>query len=127
MELTEEKGAEVSIDLAGTPAALRLAASVCKAKSRARLVLAATYSNEMPITVGNYLQNRAPILVVAYPNQSLTQIDDVRRGLWALSRGIFPMDQLVTHRFKLSDLNEAMEVVRARKDGYIKGIVLPWA
>jgi len=126
MTLTGKKGVEISIDLAGTPAALRLTASLCKAKSRAKLVLAASYNNDMPITIGNYMQNRAPILVPAYPNHSLNKIDDVKRGLWALSKGIFPMEQLITHRFKLSELNQAMEIARTRSNDYIKGIVLPW-
>ena len=125
MKITNKKGVEVSIEFAGTSTSLRLAASLCKAKSRAKLVLAASYNNDMPFTIGNYLQNRAPIIIPAYPNQSLNKINDMKSGLWGLEKGIFPIEQLITHKFKLSEINKAMEIAMTRHNGYIKGIILP--
>lgn len=125
MNITNKKGVEVSIEFAGTSESLRLAASLCKAKSRAKLVLAASYNNDMPFTIGNYLQNRAPIIIPAYPNQSLNKISDMKNGLWGLEKGIFPIEKLITHKFKLSEINKAMEIAMTRHNGYIKGIILP--
>jgi len=127
MAITENKGVEISIDFGGTPESLRLAASLCKAKSRAKLVLAANYDNNMPLTIGNYMQNRAPILIPAYPNHSPNKEEDLKRAMWALSNGVFPIEKLITHKFSLSELSNAMENARSRKDGYIKGVVFPWA
>ncbi|TFB09335.1 hypothetical protein E3V08_00385 [Candidatus Atribacteria bacterium MT.SAG.1] len=125
MKITNKKGVEVSIEFAGTSTSLRLAASLCKAKSRAKLVLAASYNNDMPFTIGNYLQNRAPIIIPAYPNQSLNKINDMKSGLWGLEKGIFSIEKLITHKFKLSEINKAMEIAMTRHNGYIKGIILP--
>jgi threonine dehydrogenase-like Zn-dependent dehydrogenase len=125
MGRTCSRGVDVSVDYAGNPGALRLAASVCKAKVRAKLVLAASYDNDMPFTIGNYLQNRAPILVPAYPNQSLNKLDDLERGVWGYARGIFPMGKLVTHRYSLRQVADGFEDCIHRRNGYIKGIVVP--
>jgi threonine dehydrogenase-like Zn-dependent dehydrogenase len=102
-----------------------LGASVCKAKKRARLVMAGVYNNNEAFALGHYLQNRAPMLVAAYPNQSPNMMDDLQRGMWALDHGWLPMADLVTHRFPLEDVSRAIELARTKADGYIKGIIVP--
>lgn len=125
MAATNNLGADISIDYAGTAPSLGLSASLCKAKVRAKLVLAAAYDNKMPITIGNYLQNRAPILIPAYPNQSLNKQHDLDRAMWALSNDIFPMEELITHRYDLSTVGKGYQESISRTDNFIKGIVLP--
>jgi threonine dehydrogenase-like Zn-dependent dehydrogenase len=49
----------------------------------------------------------------------------MKSGLWGLEKGIFPIEQLITHKFKLSEINKAMEIAMTRHNGYIKGIILP--
>ncbi|MCJ9430325.1 zinc-dependent alcohol dehydrogenase [Kordiimonas marina] len=125
MALTGNVGVQVAVEYAGTASSLQLAASVCQAKVRAKLVLAAAYSNDMPLMIGNYLQNRAPVLIPAYPNQSLDKRHDLERAMWALGEGIFPVEKLITHRFALADVGKGYEQSAARTEGYIKGIVEP--
>ncbi|WP_019530916.1 zinc-dependent alcohol dehydrogenase [Dasania marina] len=125
MTLTQDLGADIAIDYAGTSSALGLAASLCKAKVRAKLVLAAAYDNNMPITIGNYLQNRAPVLIPAYPNQSQNKQLDLERAMWALSQDIFPMEELITHQYSLSAVGQGYQESIARSGDFIKGIVLP--
>ena len=123
MDHTAGRGVDVVIELTGRMDMLRLGASVCKAKQKARLVMAGVYDDE-PFALGNYLQNRAPMLVAAYPNQSPDMIDDLRRGMWALEKGWLPMAELVTHRFTLEESARGMEMARTKSDGYIKGIIV---
>lgn len=124
MELTGRRGMDIVIELTGTMKGLQLGASVCKAKQRAKLVMAGVYRDE-PFTLGHYLQNRAPILIVAYPSQSPNMMDDLRRGLWAIEQGFLPIAELITHQFRLDQVGQAMEMARVKTDGYIKGIVVP--
>jgi len=123
MAITSGMGVQAAIEYAGTSSALQLAASVCQAKARAKLVLAASYSNDMPFTIGNYLQNRAPIVVPAYPNQSYSKHHDLQRAMWALGQGFFPVERLVTHRFSIYEVGEGYELALSRECGYLKGIV----
>jgi threonine dehydrogenase-like Zn-dependent dehydrogenase len=50
---------------------------------------------------------------------------ELSRAMWALKKGIFPMDKLVTHRYKLEDIGRAFEDNLSRKPGYIKGVIMP--
>jgi len=34
---------------------------------------------------------------------------ELQRALWAVQKGIFPMKKLVTHKYKLEDINKAFE------------------
>jgi threonine dehydrogenase-like Zn-dependent dehydrogenase len=124
MDHTDGKGVDVSIDLTGKMDMLKTGASVVKAKQRSRLVMAGVYGEES-FTIGNYLQNRAPMLVAAYPNQSPDMMDDLRRGMLALEQSWLPMKELITHRFSLDEAAKGMEMARSKSDGYIKGIIVP--
>ena len=125
MSLTDRKGFDISVEYAGNANSLRLAASVCKAKERAKLVLAAGYSEKMEFSIANYLQNRAPIIIPGYPNQSEDKIRDLKQGMFGLEEGIFPMNKLITHRYKLENIQQGFEESMNREDGYIKGIINP--
>ena len=55
------------------------------------------------------------------PNQS----DDWARAIAAMAAGRFPMQELVSHRFKLSEIQSALETASSGADkGYCKGIVV---
>ena len=51
---------------------------------------------------------------------------ELTRALWAIEKGIFPMDKLVTHTYTLDQMNEAFNDNLGRTPGYIKGVVMPW-
>ncbi|MFT5285251.1 MAG: threonine dehydrogenase-like Zn-dependent dehydrogenase [Planctomycetota bacterium] len=117
-------GVELAFEYAGNMGALQLAASLCKAKSRAKLVMPSFYSQD-EFTLGHYLMNRGPQLLVCHPAHSPDLMDDLRRAMWALEAGLFPIEPLITHAFDLSGVDRAMQMSADREDGYIKGIVVP--
>ncbi len=55
----------------------------------------------------------------------LTFEDELRRAMDGLGRGVFPMEQLVTHRFGLDEIGRGIEAGVSRTPGYIKGVVIP--
>jgi threonine dehydrogenase-like Zn-dependent dehydrogenase len=117
-------GVDISFEYAGKMETLQLCASLCKAKQRAKLLMASYYPND-PFTLGHYLINRAPSLIAAFPGHSPNVLDDLIRGLWAMEKNIFPLNKLVTHAFELGNISEAIQYATNRSDGYIKGIVTP--
>ena len=123
MDHTKGAGVNVSIEYAGNSDALRLAASITKAKVRSKLVLASAYDNNMPFSIGNYLQNRAPVIIPAYPNQSKDKLKDLELGIWAYKKNIIEIKSLITHEFTLDGLNDAYKYITENRDKYIKGIV----
>ena len=124
-DLTPWKGGvELAFEFAGKMSALQLSASLCKAKSRAKLVMPSFYDAE-PFTIGHYLMNRGPSLVVCHPAHSPDLMEDLARAMWALEAGHFPIESLITHAFDLDGVDRAMQMAAEREDGYIKGIVVP--
>jgi threonine dehydrogenase-like Zn-dependent dehydrogenase len=51
---------------------------------------------------------------------------ELRRAVWAVEKGVFPMKKLVTHRYKLEEIGKAFEDNLNRSPGYIKGAVMPF-
>lgn len=117
-------GVDIAFEFAGAMSALQLCASLCKPKKRAKLMMPSFYGTD-PFSIGHYLMNRAPTLIACHPAHSRNINDDLRRAMWALENGIFPMEKLITHVFRLDQVAEAIEMGIDRGDGYIKGIVVP--
>ncbi len=52
-------------------------------------------------------------------------MEDIRRGLEGVARGVFPMDQIITHRFPLDHIQTAFKTMLNASDGYVKGAAVP--
>ena len=117
-------GVDIAFDFAGKMAALKLCASLCKPKQRAKLMMPVFYGPG-PFEIGHYLMNRAPSLIPCHPAHSKDVMEDLRGALWALDNGTFDMTPLITHAYPLEETGAAMEASMQREDGYIKGIVVP--
>jgi len=50
---------------------------------------------------------------------------NLETAIWAVEKGIYPMKKVITHKFKLDELNKAYEMALGRTAGYIKGVVVP--
>lgn len=124
-DVTKGEGVDISVEYAGNSKALALSASICKPKIRSQLVMASAYSNDMPFIISNYLQNRAPIIVPAYPHTSFDKKKDMERALWGMQEGIYPMNEMVTHSFCFDNIQSAFEMSQARVTGFIKGVFSP--
>jgi L-iditol 2-dehydrogenase len=119
-----KNGVDIVIDMTGAMAALQLGASLVKPKQRKKLVMSGTYGEE-PFTLGHYLINRGPELVVATPSQSANLNEDLDRVIQDLRDHVYPMERLVTHAWSLDEIDVAIQVALNRKDGFIKGIIVP--
>ena len=117
-------GFDIAFDFTGTMAGLQLGASLLKPKQRAKLMMAGVYKEE-PFTLGEYMVNRGVFPIACHPAQSPDIMDDLRRAMVLLGKGVFPMSELITHEFSLDQIGEAFEMSIERRDGYIKGIVIP--
>ena len=120
---TEGRGVDVCIEIAGKAAAVDLGSAVLK-RGRGRLVLGGLHPE--PATY-NLLPWATKGLEVLNPHPSFSSdvMDDMRRGVDALARGVFPMEKLITHRFKLEDTQKVFEQASGHKGGYIKGVLVP--
>jgi threonine dehydrogenase-like Zn-dependent dehydrogenase len=111
-----DKSVDVAIEFAGGHDAPNLAARLLK--TRGRLALAGGGSLSAAI------YSRALTVLHVPPAFSPDESDDYRRAIAAMERGVFPLERLVTHRFRFDQIQEAFEQVVVNPDGYLKGIVL---
>lgn len=121
-ELTGGRGTDVVFELTGNAEAVQLAAQTLR-MHQARYVLGGWHGVPQRYNLRHWTHSGA-IILCPHPQFSLNPMDDLRRAMEALSRGVFPMGRLVTHRFRLDDIQEAFEVAERGSKGYIKGIIL---
>jgi len=124
MKLTGDRGVDVAIEVVGHPPGIKMVGEVIK-NNRARIIMVGWH--QAPDTYELFSWIKSPII---YSPQGIGMSTDYQselsRAMWALEKGIYPMDKLVTNRYKLADIGQAFEDNLGRKPGYIKGVVMPW-
>jgi threonine dehydrogenase-like Zn-dependent dehydrogenase len=121
-DLTRGHGIDVAVEVVGLPAPAELAARTLRRGGRPRYVLAGWHGQPGTFTLRHWTTVGAEI-VGAHPSYSLDPMDDLRRAMDGLARGVFPMKELVTHRFPLSRIQEGLETMVGGTPGYIKGVI----
>lgn len=122
LHITGGRGVDLAINAGGIPQSLQLAGSILRGP-QARLVALAWQPGPQEIDLN--LWKAGAIVVNMHPVCSPHLVEDIRRGLAALARGVLPMRRLVTHKFSLKDIDKALRLACERKDGYVKGVVYP--
>jgi threonine dehydrogenase-like Zn-dependent dehydrogenase len=121
--ITNGHGVDVVFELTSSAGPVELAAKTMR-RTRARYVLAGWHGQPGTYTLRNWTTVGA-IILTPHPSFSLDQMEDMRRGMDGLARGVLPMDRLVTHRWPLDDIQTGFEVAMTGADGYIKGVITP--
>jgi len=114
----------VAIEAVGHPIGIKLASAVLK-NNRGKMIIVGWH--QAPNTYELFSWIKSPII---YSPQGIGMSTDYRselqRAMWALQHGIYPMEKLVTHRYKLEEINNAFEDSLNRSPGYIKGVIMPF-
>lgn len=122
LEITGGRGVDIAIDITGRYGGLALATKIIK-KCRGKILIPSYYGRAETVDMGTELMVKSPIIHSTHPAYSLDYLYDMGTGLWASAEGIFPIEDLITHRFKLDDINGGFETLSSNPRGYIKGIV----
>jgi threonine dehydrogenase-like Zn-dependent dehydrogenase len=122
-EITGGHGVDVAMEASTVPAGFELAGQALK-RGRPKLVVVttalpgATYDVQGLMAVGAEVH-------FAEPGHCLDPVDELRRAMDGIARGVFPMEKLITHRYGLHEVTAGMEAALARTPGFVKGIVVP--
>lgn len=68
---------------------------------------------------------RGCVILYTHPPYSGDQADDLRRAVMLINNGTYRIKELITHEFKLADIQTAFETYSSKPKGYLKGIVIP--
>ncbi len=120
--ITEGRGVEIAIEAVGKPDALEVASRLLRIP-RPKFVMLGYHAEPQTINLGYW--DNGVVVHNPHPGYSRDQMEDLRRGLQAAIKGVFPMDRLITHSFKLEEVGKAFEMAKKHEDGYIKGVVMP--
>lgn len=115
-KLTGDIGADLTIECAGTAEAARSAVEYTRKNGRVALV--GIYEGDIPVNLNKIVQ------------WNMTLAGGKAEGDWSLRRvlplmadGRVKAKPLITHRFPLADINEALTVFVERKGGAIKVVI----
>ncbi len=88
-----------------------------------RLVIAG-YHQDGPRQVNMQLWNwRGFDVINAHERDPAVALEGMERAVQAVANGLIDLDQLLTHRFPLERLDEALDATRDRPEGFLKAVV----
>jgi len=123
MKLTKSRGVDVAIEVVGHPPGIKMVGEVIKT-NRAKIIMVGWHQAPDTYELSSWI--KSPII---YSPQGIGMSTDhqseLSRAIWALEKGIYPMNELVTHRYRLEDIDQAFQDNLNRTPGYIKGVVMP--
>jgi threonine dehydrogenase-like Zn-dependent dehydrogenase len=121
-ELTDGKFCDRVIEAAGKQWPLDLAAELTR--EGGRLVIAG-YHQDGPRQVNMQLWNwRGFDVANAHERDPAVALRGMREAVEAIENGLIDPNMLITHRYPLERLGEALDAARDRPDGFVKAVVL---
>ncbi len=124
-KLTDDYLADFVIEGTGSPAVLATAAAYLRCTGRGRLILMSSHEHIGPAFDWRPLQTKGAIVKATFPISALSPIDSLRRAVALYNRGSLQVRPLITHRFRLDQIQSAFETLQHKPNDYIKGIVVP--
>ena len=121
-QFTEGKFCDVVIEAAGKQSTLDLAAELTG--ERGRLVIAG-YHQDGPRRVNMQLWNwRGLDVINAHERDPAVAVRGMREAVAAIERGLIDPKLLITHRYPLERLGEALNATRDRPGYFVKAVVV---
>jgi threonine dehydrogenase-like Zn-dependent dehydrogenase len=130
-EMTGGKGVDIAVEISGSMAGFSLACKIVKGGTvnsfgaRAKILIPSLYGIPQMMDAGYDLMYKSPIIHSTHPFYSQDYMDDLKKAIEGYKRNIFPLDSMITHEFKLEDINEAFETLEHPTPDYFKGVVKP--
>ena len=120
--ITKGQGCDVVIECSGFQMPLDLASETVR--TGGKLVIAGYHQDGLR-TVDMQKWNWKAIQVInAHERQSSVCIDAMRRAVEQICAGEIQLSSLITHRFPLSEINDAFQILKDRPEGFIKAVVI---
>lgn len=125
MEITGGKGFDVVVEITGSLKGLASALRIIKIAGKGKLLAPSMYTRNEIFTeeMAYNMMYRSPVIHVVHPWYCDDYMDTLEKAVKAYAEGIFPADELITHRIPLPEINEAFRILSENPKGYIKGII----
>lgn len=122
-EITNRHMADFVIEGTGIPALLNSAQDYLR-MGQGRLILMSSHHDSGSFDFRKAI-DRGSEIRIAHPPYSGNETDDFRRAVALINNGTFQNEPLVSHIYKLSEIQQAFEDLEHKPKGFMKGIVVP--
>jgi 2-desacetyl-2-hydroxyethyl bacteriochlorophyllide A dehydrogenase len=120
--LTGGSGADVSFEATGAQAPLALLGEVTRMSGKVVVVgFHQGGTRELPLAYWNWMAFQ---IINAHFREISTIMRGMRIGMRLLTSGRLSLDELVTHRFRLSEIGQAFQTAHEKPQGFVKSTVL---
>ena len=118
----KERDGLFDVALEGTGAGAALGNAILSLKTHGRLVLMGNPFGDMTIPAATYSQilRRELTLCGTWNSSYNDRINDWRAVADVMAKGEFPFRELITHRYPLSEVNDAFAMMSGKKEFYTK-------
>jgi threonine dehydrogenase-like Zn-dependent dehydrogenase len=123
MTATDGVGADITFEVTGVQSAIQSVGDVTRMSGTVAIV--GYHQGEprsIPLGHWNWMAFR---LINAHFREIDTILTGMRAGMRLLTSGRLSMDDLVTHRFPLEDIDAAFRAAAEKPEGFVKATVLP--
>jgi threonine dehydrogenase-like Zn-dependent dehydrogenase len=123
--ITGGRMCDVAFEGIGRPAGVALTSQVIRSSPPPGIIVLYGYHAVADTYDLSLWGPRAPVILSLHPEHSPDQARDLEIAMQAVSRGFYPMEKLISHRYPLEDTAKGFEALVNPPSGYLKGIVLP--
>ena len=119
--ITKDKGVDICFEVGGSQGTLDLAAAICRMEGK--LVIFGYHPGSRTIKDLGYWNWMAFDIINAHFRDLQQILDGTRRGMHMLNADKVKMNQLITHRYKLEQINEAFDAAVSKPKGFVKSVI----
>jgi threonine dehydrogenase-like Zn-dependent dehydrogenase len=121
-QLTGDIGADVSFEVTGAQAPLTLLGDVTRMSGKVVIVgFHQAGTREIPLAYWNWMAFQ---IINAHFREISTIMRGMRIGMRLLTSGRLSLDDLVTHRFQLNEINQAFLAAHEKPEGFVKSTIV---
>ncbi len=121
-ELTSGKGVDISFEVGGNQGTLDIAAQICRMEGK--LVIFGYHPGERIIRDLGYWNWMAFNIINAHFRDRNTILKGMRIGMEMLNSGKIKMEKLVTHKYKLNEIEQAFVAAKEKPHGFVKSVIV---
>jgi threonine dehydrogenase-like Zn-dependent dehydrogenase len=119
--LTDGRGVDIGVEAAGLQATLDLTGQIVRMEGKLEVFgFHQGEPREVPWGWWNWM---AFDVINGHTRTQSVYVDGMRIGMGMIERGQLDMGPLVTHRYRLDEINRGFETASAKEEGFVKGVV----
>lgn len=122
LAITGGKGFDIVIEATGNPGGVGLATRLVKQKGR--LAIFSYHPNPVSVDLREW-DSKGLEVIMTSPARAEDMRENFKIAVRMLSRGVFNLEKLVTHKWSLNDIQKAFEYASKKPVDYIKGVIVP--